>query len=260
MFDPAIKPAQHPPQPSVHPLLWIPYQLYRACIIIPFLILSTAILGSLISVLCLLGFADFASRTVATLWARLNAWVTLMHVTIEGKENLVPGQSYVLAANHLSLVDIYVLYGFTGLDLKWVMKNELRKVPVLGLACELMGHVYVDRTNTESALASIAQAKQRITNGMCVVFFPEGTRSRTVELRHFKKGAFRMAQDLDIPVVPVSIHNTNKILPSDTLAWRPGKVKLVFHKPLDITENTDINEMATQTRSTIVTALEQLAD
>ncbi|MFT7218649.1 MAG: 1-acyl-sn-glycerol-3-phosphate acyltransferase [Candidatus Azotimanducaceae bacterium] len=62
-------------------------------------------------------------------------------------------------ANHLSLADIYVLYGITGLDVKWVMKKELRSVPVLGLACELMGHIYVDRTNTELALRFITIAK-----------------------------------------------------------------------------------------------------
>ena len=260
MHDPGIQPPPHPPQPPVPLAWWLPYQLYRAFVIIPVLILSTAILGSLIIVLCFLGFANFASRTLATAWARINAFVMLMDVTIEGKENLIPGQSYVLAANHLSLVDIYVLYGFTGLDLKWVMKNELRKVPILGLACELMGHVYVNRTDTESALASIASAKERITDGMCVVFFPEGTRSRTVALRSFKKGAFRMALDLGIPVVPVSIHNTNRVLPSDTLQWRPGKVKLVFHQPLSVEESTDINQFAVQTRTTIVNALEQLAD
>lgn len=246
----------HPPQPEVPAIWWLPYNLYKWLFIIPFLLLSTLILGTLIIVLCLIGLANFASRVFASLWARLNATVTLMRVSIEGKEKLDPNQSYVLVANHLSLVDIYVLYGFTGLDIKWVMKKELRSVPVLGLACETMGHIYVDRSNTEAALTSIRTARDRIKDGMCVVFFPEGTRSRTQELRQFKKGAFRMAQDLKVPVVPVSIHNTNRILPSDSLDWRPGKVKLVFHDPIEVSEDTDINALAVDTRKTIVDALE----
>ncbi|MEM7291072.1 MAG: lysophospholipid acyltransferase family protein, partial [Pseudomonadota bacterium] len=76
-------------------------------------------------------------------------------------------------------------------------------------------------------------------------------------LRKFKKGAFRMAQDLEVPVVPVSIHNTNRVLPSDTLDWRPGKVKLIFHPPVNVDTKTDINQLAIDTRATIVDALEQ---
>ncbi len=246
----------HPPQPPIPAIYWLPYQLYKWLIVIPVLLLSTAILGGIIILFCFVGLANFASRVFATLWARLNALITLMAVSIEGKDKLQPGQSYVLVANHLSLVDIYVLYGFTGIDIKWVMKKELRAVPVLGLACELMGHIYVDRSNTDAALSSIKTAKERIRDGMCVVFFPEGTRSRTRELRHFKKGAFRMAQDLGVPVVPVSIHNTNRVLPSDTLDWRPGRVKLQFHDPIEVDENTDINQLAVHARDVIVTALE----
>lgn len=245
----------YPPQPPVPPWLWLPYQLHKWLIIVPVLLLSTLIIGTLIIALCFLGLANWASRVLASLWARLNATVMLMQVTIEGSEKLKPGQSYVLAANHLSLVDIYVLYGFTSLDLKWVMKQELRKVPVLGLACDLMGHIYVDRSNSDAARASITRARERIIDGMCVVFFPEGTRSRTTELRIFKKGAFRMATDLDVPVVPVSIHNTNRVLPSDTLDWRPGAVKLVFHDPIEITDETEINTVSVQTREIISDAL-----
>ena len=244
-------------QPPIPLFLWIACQLYKWLVVIPVLGVSTFILGSIIILLSLIGLADFSSRVLGTLWARLNAAVSLMKVTVEGRERLEKNQSYVLAANHLSQIDIYVLYGFTGLDLKWVMKNELRKVPVLGLACELMGHIYVDRSDTESALASIENAREKIKNGMCVVFFPEGTRSRTSELRSFKKGAFRMAVDLSIPVVPISIHDTNQIVPSDTLDWRPGSVKMIFHEPIPTGEldSTDIPGLTNQTRETIIRAL-----
>lgn len=246
---------QQPPKP-VPAIWWLPYNLYRWLVILPFLLLSTALAGSTIIVMCFVGLAE-RTNAVAALWARLNARVTLMSVTIEGKEKLTAGQSYVLAANHISLVDIYVLYGFTGLDIRWVMKKELRSIPILGLACHLMGHIYVDRSNTGSALASIAEARQRMSDGVCVVFFPEGTRSRHSEPGQFKKGAFRMANDLGVPVVPVSIHGTDKVLPSDTVNWRPGKVKLVFHEPIPAgdLDPAAIALLATRTRDVIVAAL-----
>ena len=249
----------HPPQPQppLPAVWWLPYILYKWLVIGPMLVLSTMILGTLIIILCCLGLANFSSRVIARFWARLNTTVILMSVTVHGRENLQPGQSYVLTANHLSLVDIYVLYGFTGLDLKWVVKEELRKVPVLGHACQMMGHIYVDRSDSNKALASIQSARAHIRDGMCVLFFPEGTRSRTQEPGRFKKGAFRMAQDLRIPVVPISIHNTHRVLPPDTIDWRPGHVKLVFHKPVHVDEQTDINHLTVATRNIIVRALNE---
>ena len=221
----------------------------------PVLLASTLIIGTMIILLCFIGLADLSSRILGPVWARLNAAVMMMSITVEGREHIAPDTSYVLTANHLSLVDIYVLYGYIGLNFKWVMKQELRKVPVLGLACDLMGHIYVDRSNPDAARLSIERARARINQGMCIIFFPEGTRSRTQQLRPFKSGAFRMAQDLNIAVVPISIHGTNKILPSDTLDWRPGKVKLIFHPPQAVNQQTEASELARLTREIIQQSL-----
>jgi len=162
-------------------------------------------------------------------------------------------------ANHQSLADIYVVYGYSGIDFKWVMKKELRSIPLFGLACEMMGHIIVDRSNTTAALESINLARNRIKDGISVVFFAEGTRSRKGEVDQFKKGAFRLALELGLPVLPVSIHNTNKVLPSDTLDWHPGHVKLKFHQPISTTGmgTKDINALRDQTRIVIADALAQ---
>lgn len=241
------------------PAIWrLPYNLYKWLVVGPFLLLSTLAVGCTIIVMCFVGLGRYANPP-AMLWARLNAYVALMKVRVEGREKLTRGQSYVLAANHGSLVDIYVLYGFSGLNLRWVMKKELRSVPVLGLACDLMGHIYVDRSDAGAAVGSIRAARKLISNGVCAVFFPEGTRSRTTELRPFKKGAFRMANELKIPVVPVSIHDTGRVLPPDTLDWRPGKVRLVFHEPVPTGElgAAEVAQLAGRTRNIIVDALGQ---
>ena len=95
-----------------------------------------------------------------------------MSVNVTGRENIDPQQSYVVVANHQSLYDVFVLYGFLGIDFKWVMKQEMRSVPGLGIGCERMGHIFVDRSNVQAAMASIKAAESKIRNGTSVVFFP----------------------------------------------------------------------------------------
>ena len=210
------------------------YTAYKWVFVLPILVLTTTILGSLIIALSFLGAPDYASRVFGTLWAKINTKAALIGVQTTGKEHIKQGQSYVVVANHQSLLDIYLLYGYLGIDVKWVMKQELRAVPVLGLACEMMGHVIVDRSNTASALASMERARERIKDGMSVIFFAEGTRSRSGELKPFKKGAFRMAQELNLPILPVTIQNTRHILPSDTIDLRPGITRMTIGKPISV--------------------------
>ncbi|MDG1002276.1 MAG: lysophospholipid acyltransferase family protein [Pseudomonadales bacterium] len=210
------------------------YTAYKWVFVLPVLVLTTTILGSLIIALSFLGAPDYASRVFGTLWAKINTKAALIGVQTTGKEHIKQGQSYVVVANHQSLLDIYLLYGYLGIDVKWVMKQELRAVPVLGLACEMMGHVIVDRSNTASALASMERARERIKDGMSVIFFAEGTRSRSGELKPFKKGAFRMAQELNLPILPITIQNTRHILPSDTIDLRPGVTRMTIGKPISV--------------------------
>ncbi|HSO21242.1 MAG TPA: lysophospholipid acyltransferase family protein, partial [Desulfosarcina sp.] len=158
-----------------------------------------------------------------------------------------------IVSNHQSHFDIFVLYGWLDIDFKWVMKQELRKVPVIGIACERLGHIYVDRSNREAALASINAAKQRIVDGTSVLFFPEGTRSRDNRMRPFKKGAFRMALDLQLPILPITIQGTRDILPSDTLDLFPGRVTMTIHPPIAVEDydHTQLDSLIARTRQVI---------
>lgn len=233
------------------------FSAYKWIVVAPFLAFSTLFLGVIIMILCALGAADFASRVFATAWARINSAVAMMSISVEGQDHIDPNQSYVIVANHQSLFDIYALYGFLGIDFKWVMKKELRAVPVLGVCCELMGHILIDRSNTDAALTSINNAKQRISNGMSVVFFPEGTRSRNGDLRQFKKGAFRFAQEMSLPILPVVIHGTKDILPSDTIDLTPGHavVEILPPIPTEGLSASQVTELSQSCREQIAAAL-----
>jgi 1-acyl-sn-glycerol-3-phosphate acyltransferase len=176
-----------------------------------------------------------------------------MRVKVIGRRNVDPLQSYVIVSNHQSQYDIFVLYGWLNIDFKWVMKQELRKVPAIGISCERLGHIYVDRSNREAALSSINAAKQRIVDGTSVLFFPEGTRSRDNRMRPFKKGAFRMALDLQLPILPITIQGTRYILPSDTLDLYPGRATMIIHPPIPIGNysHDTLDDLIARTRAVI---------
>ena len=187
--------------------------------------------------------AKIASYLGGVIWARILCLLTPIRLRKTGKENIKKHQSYVIVANHSSTFDILVLYARLGVDFKWVMKKELRKVPGLGVACEKLGHIFVDRTSPKAALETISNAKSLIKEGTCVVIFPEGTRNKNGGLADFKKGAFKMAFDLNLPILPVTVKGTNKIHKPDTLDIFPGTATLVFHPPIELNgyswENVD---------------------
>lgn len=192
-------------------------------------------------------------------WSRMCSLITPMCVTVIGRENIDKRQSYVIISNHQSHYDIFVLHGWLLVDIIWVMKKELRKVPIFGYVCEKTEQIYIDRSNKEAAKASLEKAKTRIVDGTSVIFFAEGTRSTAGRLGDFKKGAFRMALDLGIPILPVTIINTEKILPAKTFRLFPGRAKMIIHKPIEIDNynHETIEDLTSDVRDIIQEGLDE---
>lgn len=222
---------------------WLLYQPYKWLVFFPFAALSTFVFGSSTIILCRVLPSRWVSLMCGAFWARLNGIMTPMLVQIEGRENIDVHQSYVIVGNHQSFYDVFLLYGWLGIDFKWIIKKEMRSIPFLGAACAKVGHVFIDRSDRKAALASINEAKPRFVDGTSVLFFPEGTRSRTGELRRFKKGAFRVAIDLELPILPVTITGTRDILPSDGIDLLPGRARLMIHPPI-ASEGFDVSNLA----------------
>jgi 1-acyl-sn-glycerol-3-phosphate acyltransferase len=176
-------------------------------------------------------------------------YATPAQVRVHGLEHLQEGQSYVVVANHLSQFDILALYGWLDLDLKWVMKKELRKVPVLGAACAAMGHVFIDRKDTEQAVNTLKEARARLHDGTSVLFFPEGTRSPDGRMSPFKKGAFMMAKDIELPILPLTLIGTEKVLPNGGFDLLPGTIDLVIHAPISAQDVKSASAMALRLES-----------
>jgi 1-acyl-sn-glycerol-3-phosphate acyltransferase len=213
-----------------HPL----FVLYQWLVAFPVLIILT-ILTAVFTIILSPVFpnAQF-SYFPARWWGRFFCYLLFIKVKITGLEKLDPKKSYVIAANHQSIYDIFVVYGWLPMIFKWVMKAELRKIPLVGKACESAGHIFIDRKNPVAAKKSLDRAEAQLRNGVSVVVFPEGTRTYTGQMGKFKKGAFRMATDLQLPIVPVTLRGCFERLPRNGFVVTPGLIEMIIHEPVEV--------------------------
>jgi 1-acyl-sn-glycerol-3-phosphate acyltransferase len=138
-------------------------------------------------------------------------------------------------SNHQSHFDVWALIAYIPLQLRWVMKIELRSIPIFGLGCEKLGMIYVDRGDSEKSRESLETAKGKIKAGASVVFFPEGTRSPDGLIHDLKKGGFVMALATDTPILPITINGSRFALPKDMpLLMKPGKIEIIIHDPVEV--------------------------
>jgi len=165
-------------------------------------------------------------------WGRAILRVAGVRVTVEGAGKLAPGQPYIFAANHQSMFDIPALQGWLGVDFRWLAKKELFQVPLWGRAMRRAGYIPVDRAHGRAALKSLDEAAERISGGTSVIIFPEGTRSRDGKLQPFKTGGIILAIKSGVPVVPMAIIGTHKILPKGRLLAKPGTVRIRLGAPV----------------------------
>ena len=172
----------------------------------------------------------------ARTWARLLCHLSFVRVKVLGREHITENQSYVFASNHQSGYDIFAIYGWLNVPFKWIMKKELEKIPFVGRACKSAGHIFIARGQTKAALQSIIEAKKKLVNGLSVVIFPEGSRTYTGEIGAFKRGAFQMAADLQLPILPITIEGAFEVMPRTTYWVSPGTITLTFHEAVDTVE------------------------
>jgi 1-acyl-sn-glycerol-3-phosphate acyltransferase len=212
--------------------------MIRTTYIIIWVVLSTAVLGMIaISV-------SFFTRTgnvvhiIARIWGRAILFVSRIRVTVKGLENIDPSQSYVYMANHQSNFDIPVLLAHLPVQFRWLAKAELFRIPIFGRAMRGAGYIEIDRFNQKSAFESLNQAAGKMKNGLSIMMFPEGTRSRDGKIRPFKKGGFVMAIGSGEPIVPVIIKGTWPIMAKSSLRINSGDVTLQIERPIRTTDYT----------------------
>jgi len=194
---------------------------------------------------------DFLSR----LWCRFIIWTCGIKLDVQGLERLEAGRSYVIVSNHLSNFDIWCTFVAIPLTLRFVAKKELLRIPVFGQALAVSDHIVIDRQNPEAAIATINKAAARSEQGICILFYAEGTRSPDGRVHPFKRGGVTLALHTQLPIVPLSISGTRKFLPKRSVVIRPGgRVKIVIGEPIS-TEGMSVetrDELTERVREIVV--------
>ena len=169
-----------------------------------------------------------------------------------GLENLNASDNYIFISNHLSYFDIPILMKAIPNNVRFIYKDSLTKIPVLGWGMYLGKYIPINRDNVREAMKSLKKAAERVVSGISVVIFPEGTRSIDGAPGEFKRGMFVMADEARVPLVPTTIIGSNKIMPRGKFKIRSGNVKVVFSKPVEYRKDKNLLD---EIRSEIVNSL-----
>jgi len=226
---------------------------YQLIIWVPLSLAATFITAITTFVGCICGGERFFSYYPGALWARLICLFTLCPVKVVGKEKLDKKQSYIFISNHQGAYDIFLIYGYIGQPIKWVMKQSLRKIPFVGIACEAAGFIFVDSSSPQAAAKTIRLAEEKLKNGASIAIFPEGSRTRTGKMGTFKKGAYQMALDLNLPIVPITINGSYEVMPIGSYLINPHKMEMIIHDPIPMDEihPENLREVAVKVRELV---------
>ena len=205
------------------------YRLYQLFIAAPLLILITLVTALATIIGSTLGSAHFWGYWPGHIWSRWFMRILLLPVHVEGHENIDHKTSYVFVANHQGAFDIFLVYGYLGRNFKWMMKQELRQAPLIGKACEAAGHIFVDKRGPKAIQRTQDRAHEVLQGGTSLVVFPEGERTLTGRMGPFFRGAYQLADELQLPVVPITING-----PYHVLSRRRGPVNFVFWHRLSL--------------------------
>lgn len=231
------------------------YIIYQYLIALPLLVVLT-----LFTALFTIVLAPWKnSRLVHAeqmLWARSFFWLLFLPVRVTGLEHIRKGQSYVFVSNHQSMLDVWAIYGYLPVVYKWLMKAEIRKIPFVGLACQCAGHIFVERSNARASFRSLQAIERQLVNGVCTVIFPEGTRSKDGEVARFKRGAFQVALDLHLPVIPISLSGCYEAFDRNAKYVTRYPVSLHVGEPIDLTQFDDPAEAINAVRDAVVAGIE----
>lgn len=195
-------------------------------------------------------FALFGART----WLKLSG----VRVRVRGLEHLDAQQPYVFISNHRSYLDTAALFNYTGRRIGLLAKKELLKVPILGYGMGYVNIMAIDRRSRESAIRTVRAATERIHSGISFGVFAEGTRARPGQLLPFKKGAFYMAIEAGVPVVPVAMKNTDVLMGKGTGEAQPGTLEMVLLPPIEtagLATDDDVKRLIERVHSSIAEEL-----
>ena len=233
--------------------------MLRACLLVyPFLAvyvtLATLIFVPLTWIIRDIRPIYWAART----GVRLALWLSGVRVTLVHPEHAVRHPTNVFVCNHISNLDPPALFMVLP-RIAVILKKELGRIPLLGYVMGLGGFIYVDRKDRDSRGKAMQAGVDTLRRGISLLVFPEGTRGLDGKLLPFRPGPFSLAIEAGVPVVPITVHGTQVLMPKGRLSIKPGRIALVFHPPLETAGigSDDRGKLMEDVRETMRAAIER---
>jgi len=178
-------------------------------------------------------------------------------IVVDGLDRLDPATTYVFTPNHQSIIEVPLMVTYLDRNTAFLAKKELFKIPIFGNGMRQIGIIPVDRSNSAAAVESARNATRNLRAGKSYVVYPEGTRSPDGRLLPFKKGAFLMAVDAGVPVVPITVSGSSRVMPKGKVRVLPGTIRLTIHEPISTTgySRANVSQLVDLVRTRVVSAL-----
>lgn len=207
------------------------YKIYALLIATPLFILFTIVIGVLVILSALFGLTRLAHYHIPRIWGRGACALYLLPVEVKGLEYLDKQQSYIFLANHQGYFDILLMYGYLSHSFKWMMKDYLKKMPVVGIACICSRQIFVG-DSLASIQKAVNDARKTLRGGMSMTIFPEGTRTSDGRMQPFKRGAFMLANEIGLPIVPITIKGSYEAFSRKAWMVTRAPLSLIIHQPI----------------------------
>lgn len=233
------------------------YYIYFFIVAVPLLLISTVLAALLTIIGSMAGFPRSMGYWPGHVWARIFCVLSLVKIEVRGRENISERRSYVFVANHQGAYDIFAIYGYLGHNFRWMMKKALERIPLVGYSCRVSGHIYVDNSTPSAVRTTMETAEKRLAGGLSVVVFPEGSRTRDGRMHAFRRGAYALAVEFGLPVVPVTIDGSYDVMPRSRKLPLWGRIVLTIHKPIEAPEGCrhDLPRLMETSANVIASAL-----
>ena len=204
------------------------------------------------------GFIDKSGNSahqVSRLWCRLLCKLNGVKVEIKGQENILTNRPQIFVSNHQGYFDIFALSGYLPVQIRWVAKSSLFKIPFLGGAMKASGYIPVERDDRKKAYEAFNKTLEKIREGSSLIIFPEGTRSEDGTIGPFKKGSNLIASRSKSPMVPITIIGSRDIIKKNSASITPGPIRVVIFPSIEPSDDKKENEEVLQyIRETIKSA------
>ena len=239
-----------------------PYHWWRTVFyLIPAITVYTLVLGAASIASSLFDRRGHFAHRCARAWSFLILKTTGVRVRVEGLDRIRPGTTYVFVSNHQSIYDIPVLFASLPYQLRIIAKASLARFPVLGWHLRRGGHLFVDRRHPDPT-GILQRWRALVSEGLSLLIYAEGTRSADGHVGRFKGGSFLLAIEAGLPIVPIAVIGTRKVMPKDRMRTEPADVTLIIHDPiqppaLEAPTPRDAKALAGQIHAIVSAAVEQ---